>query len=84
MNPKLMKRFHFSLPIKNIDDALVDALYGRCADVSVGSSHGVMYVAVDREALNLETAIDSAVTDLWDLGIEPLRVEMDLPNLAPS
>jgi hypothetical protein len=79
-----MKRFHFSLPIKSIDDALVDALYGRCADVSVGSSHEVMYVAFDREATNLETAIDSAVTDLWSLGIEPMRVEMDVPALVPG
>ena len=77
-----MKQFHFSLPISSIDDDMIDALYGRCADASVGSNHGTMYVAFDREATNLETAIDSAVTDLWDLGIEPLRVEMDVPALA--
>jgi hypothetical protein len=58
-----MKRFHFLLTIKSIDDALVNALYGRCADVSVGSSHEVMYVAFGREATNLETAIDSEVTE---------------------
>ena len=77
-----MKIFHFSLPIPVIDDEIVDALYGRCADISVGSDHGHMYVAFDRAAVSLEAAIDSAVTDMWEMGIQPLRVEMDVPALA--
>jgi hypothetical protein len=43
-----------------------------------------MYVAFDREATNLETAIDSVVNDLCDLGIEPMRVDKDVPALVPG
>ncbi|MBB1073099.1 hypothetical protein HUU62_01550 [Rhodoferax sp. 4810] len=77
-----MKIFSFSLPIPTIDDALVNALYGRYSDMSIGSHHGQMYVACDREAACLESAIDSAVTDLWAMGIHPLRIELDIPELA--
>lgn len=68
--------------IPEIDDATVDAVYGRCPDASVGKSHGAMYVAFDRESTTLEDALESAVTDLRSLGIDPMRVEMDVPELA--
>ena len=79
-----MKIFHFSLPIPTVDDAIVNALYGRYSDMSIGSCHEQMYVAFDREASCLESAIDSAVMDLRAMGIHPLRIELDVPELAAA
>jgi hypothetical protein len=44
--------------------------------------NGTSYVAFDREAESLEAAIDSAVAVLRRLGVEPMRVEMDLACCA--
>ncbi|WP_207146379.1 hypothetical protein [Chromatium okenii] len=52
--------------------------------MSIGSCHEQMYVAFDREASCLESAIDSAVTDLRAMGIHPLRIELDVPELAAA
>ena len=77
-----MKTYEFTLIVPDIDDVTVDAVYGRCLDSSIGASHGTMYVAFDREAVSLEDALDSAIADLRQLGIEPLRIEMDVPEPA--
>ena len=77
-----MKTFEFTLIVPDIDDATADAVYGRCPDSSIGRSHGTMYVAFDREAMSLEAALDSAVADLRQLGIAPVRVEMDVREPA--
>ncbi len=77
-----MKTYEFTLILPDIDDATVDAIYGLCQDSSIGRSHGTMYIAFDRESISLEMALDSAVADLRRLGIDPLRVEMDVPVLA--
>lgn len=68
-----MKTYAFTLIVADIDDTMVDAVYGRCPDSSSGRSHGTMYVAFDRKAISLEAALDSAVADLRQLGIAPLR-----------
>jgi hypothetical protein len=75
-----MKTYGFTLIVPDIDDATVDAVYGRCPDSSIGSSHGTMDVAFDREAVSQEAALESAIADLRQLGIAPLRVEMDAPE----
>jgi hypothetical protein len=77
-----MKTYAFTLIVADIDDTMVDAVYGRCPDSSSGRSRGTMYVAFDRKAISLEAALDSAVADLWQLGIAPLRIEMDVPKQA--
>ncbi|MEA3640784.1 MAG: hypothetical protein VBE63_12685 [Lamprobacter sp.] len=77
-----MKLFAFSFLIPAIEDPIIDAIYGHCPDASVSSSDGQMYVAFDREAGCLESALDSAVADLWHIGVRPLRVEMDVPEPA--
>lgn len=81
-----MKTFEFTLIVPDIDDAVIDAIYGKCPDSSVGRTHGTMYVAFDREASSLELALHSAVADLRQLGVRPLRVEMDVPEptMAPQ
>ncbi len=77
-----MKTYEFTLILPDIDDATVDAIYGLCEDSSIGKSHGTMYIAFDRESISLEAALDSAVADSRRLGIDPLRVEIDVPVLA--
>ncbi len=77
-----MKIYEFTLIIPDIDDTTVDAIYGSCQDSSIGKTHGTMYVTFDRESVSLEAALDSAITDMRNLGIEPLRVEMDVPGVA--
>ena len=77
-----MKTYEFTIILPDINDATVDAIYGRCPDSSIGEAHGTMYVAFDREAMSLEAALESAVADLRKLGVTPLRVEMDIPESA--
>ncbi len=77
-----MKIYEFTLIISKIEDETVEKLYGVCNDVSVGQRHGVTYIAFDREAKSLETAINSALVDLTNIGVEPLRIEMAVPPVA--
>ena len=74
-----MMTYEFTLIIREIGDERVEALYARCDDASTGRSNGVAYVAFDREAESLESAIDTAVGDLRSVGIQPLRIEMPVP-----
>lgn len=79
-----MKTYAFTVVVQEMDDSTADAIYGLCPDSSVGAAHGVSYVAFDREADTLEQAIQSAVSQLRHLGVEPLRIELDVPALVPS
>ena len=77
-----MKTYAFTLILPEMDDTTAEMLYGACDDASLGKSHGTTYVAFDREAKSLEAAIDSALIDLKDIGVEPLRIEMAIPTTA--
>jgi hypothetical protein len=77
-----MKIYEFTVILPEIDDSTVDAIYHRCPDSSIGRSHGTMYAAFDREAIALEAALDSAAADLQQIGISPLRIELDEPKPA--
>lgn len=79
-----MKTYEFTVIIPRIDDSTADTIYGLCPDSSVGATRGVSYVAFDREADTLEHAIQSAVSQLRSLGAEPLRIELDVPEVVPS
>ena len=79
-----MKTYQFTIIVPGIDDSTADAIYGLCPDSSVGATHGVNYVAFDREVDTLEHAIQSAVSQLRSLGTEPLRIELDVPESVPS
>ena len=74
-----MKTYEFTLFLPDVDDETADAIYGKCKDSSLGKCSGTTYVAFDREADSLESAIDSAVADLKSAGVQPLRLEMELP-----
>lgn len=74
-----MKVYEFTLILPEVDDETADAIYGKCKDSSLGKGGGTTYLAFDREAASLEAAIDSALTDLRSLGVQPLRIEMEVP-----
>ena len=78
-----MKTYEFTLLLPNVDEQTASAIYGRCKDSSLGKCSGTTYLAFDREAESLESAIDSAVADLKSVGVQPLRLEMELP-VTPS
>nr|VFK12666.1 MAG: hypothetical protein BECKLPF1236B_GA0070989_103917 [Candidatus Kentron sp. LPFa] len=79
-----MKTYEFTVILSDpdIDTSTVDTIYGKCADSSIGRSHGTVYIAFDRESTSLDVALHSAIDDLRHLGLTPLRVEMDIPELA--
>nr|VFK46606.1 MAG: hypothetical protein BECKTC1821D_GA0114238_103330 [Candidatus Kentron sp. TC] len=79
-----MKTYEFTVILSDpdIDEPTVDAVYGKCADSSIGRSHGTIYVAFDRESTSLDAALHSAIDDLRHLGITPRRVEMGILELA--
>ena len=77
-----MKIYEFTFILPEIDDATVNAIYGLCQDTSIGKAHGTMYVTFDRESVSLEMAIDSAISDLRKIRVEPIRIEMDVPTVA--
>ena len=76
---QMMKIYEFTLVLPDVNDQTGDAIYGKCKESSVGNSNGTTYVAFDREAESLESAIDSAVADLKNVGVQPLRLEMEVP-----
>ena len=79
-----MKTYEFTLVIPDVTEQTADAVYGTCADASLGRSNGITYVAFDREAESLESAISSAVADVESVGVRPVRVQMELSAAAPS
>ena len=74
-----MATYAFTLILPETDDAVVETIYGTCADASFGKSHGTTYAAFDREAVSLEAAINSAIADLERIGVQPSSIEMDVP-----
>lgn len=75
-----MQTFEFTVIVPHLDDETIDAIAGRCPDSGVGTRKGTTFVDFDREAMSLGSAIDSAVADLEELGIKPVRVLIDMPQ----
>lgn len=59
-----MKLYEFMFVVPEFDDTIADQIYARCPDTSIGKSNGIMYVAFDREAVSLESALSTAAADL--------------------
>jgi len=78
-----MQIYEFTVIIPEVDEATADAIYAQCQDSSLGKSNGETYVAFDREAPSLESAIDNAVADLKKIGVQPLKVEIKVPATTP-
>ncbi len=77
-----MKTYQFTLILPEVDDETANAIYGKCNDSSLGKAAGTAYLAFDREATSLESAIDSALADLRSLGVQPLQIQMEVPAAA--
>ncbi|MGM0489281.1 MAG: hypothetical protein ACQESR_21290 [Planctomycetota bacterium] len=55
-----------------------DLLYeSGCDDGTIVTRNGTTYIAFDREAESLESAIRSAVADVRSAGLDIARVEME-------
>jgi hypothetical protein len=78
----MKKKYEFTLIIPDQDLSTINRLYAGSPDASAGKNNGQSYVAFDREAESLESAIQSAVVDLRNLNIEPIRLEMEVPEAA--
>lgn len=75
-----MKTYEFSLvlAVPEVSDEDCDRLYeAGCSDGTIVTREGVTYIAFDREADTLETAIRSASADVRAAGFDIPRVEMD-------
>ncbi|MYE31265.1 MAG: DNA-binding protein [Chloroflexi bacterium] len=74
-----MPSYEFTLIVEGPDlqtDARIDALYeAGCDDALVGRSHGVQYLDFDRDALSLEDAVLSAISNVESIeGAEVVRI----------
>ena len=70
---------HFTLIVDGPDlqdDALIDSLFETgCDDAAIGRIDGIQYVDFDREAVSLDEAVLSAVTDVERIeGVSVVRV----------
>ena len=70
---------HFTLIVDGPDlqdDALIDRLFeAGCDDAAIGRIDGIQYVDFDREAVSLDEAVLSAVTDVERVeGVNVVRV----------
>ena len=74
-----MKTYEFILILPEMDNEIAEAIYEVCNDSSLGKTNGATYVAFDRLAESLESAIDSAIADLKSVNVQPLRIEMEIP-----
>ena len=75
-----MQTYEFTVIIPDVDDDMIDAIAGRCPDSGVGTCEGTTFIDFDREAKSLGEAIDTAVADLQALGIQPVRVMIEMPQ----
>lgn len=82
-----MATHQFTVVVDGLDlqsDPCANALFeAGCDDATAGRINGVQYVEFDREAVSLEAAIRSAVSDLQRLdGLETLRISIQFPPRA--
>ena len=74
-----MPTHQFTVVVDGVDlqsDPAANALFAAgCDDATAGRVNGVQYVEFDREAVSLDAAIQSAVSDLQRLdGLEVVRI----------
>ena len=55
----------------------VEALYGRCDDVSMFNSDGVTKITFHRDAASLDDAIRTAVSDVQSAGYKVKHIEVE-------
>lgn len=71
--------FLLILEVSDLSQADCDRLYeSGCDDGTIVTRNGLTYVAFDREAESLESAIRSATANVQAAGFRVIRVEMDV------
>ncbi len=82
-----MKTYEFDVVLKDhaeITDDQADALFAAgCDDGTPASSGGVAWIHFDREAVSLEDAIRTAISQVQTAGLHVSKVELDAAALAP-
>ena len=77
--------WRFTLHIKGIaefSDSVTDSLFDAgCDDATLSSSAGAAKISFDREAVNLEHAIQTAVAAVHRVGLSIDRLEIDERDL---
>jgi len=76
-----MKTYEFDLvlsDVSEISDDLADDLFAAgCDDGTPASSKGIAWVHFHREGKSLESAIQSAITQVQSCGLSVAKVELD-------
>ena len=74
-----LETFSFTLILKGeeTDDIMADAIYMSCSDSFLCSSEYIITLHFDRESINLEAAINSAVLDVYSAGYGVEAIEID-------
>lgn len=73
-------KYEFSIVLKQADvnDEIADKLYeSGCDDASLLTSAGVTKLQFDRDAVNLDEALATAVQSVEGLGLTVARVEIE-------
>ena len=77
-----MKTYEFDVVLRAVSEATdehADALFeAGCDDSTLASRDGQTWVHFEREAVSLEEAIRSAVTQVLSAGLAASRVELDV------
>ena len=81
-----MKTYEFTVVLAGVDvmtDDMANDLYeAGCSDGSPFSGDGIAAIGFDREAVSLEVAIKSAITDIETAGLTVARVEIGSEEIA--
>ncbi len=80
-----MKVYSFTITIdKYVDDVdVVDAFYGKVDDASIAGSEGKTLVHFDREAVSLDDALFSAITQLLSEGWQVREIAVEPGCILP-
>ena len=76
---KPVNTFDFTITIDRLVEDLdaIDALYGRCDDVSMFNSEGVTKITFHRDAASLDDAVRAAVSDVQSFGYKVKQIEVE-------
>lgn len=74
-----MKTFDFTISIDRFVEDLdvINAVYARCDDVSMFNSDGITRITFHRDAVTLDDAIRSAVSEVQSSGFKVKQIEVE-------
>lgn len=77
-----METYEFTVIVPELDESTIDAIAGKCPDSGVGTRGGTTFIDFDRTAGSLGSAVDPALADLSGLGVQPIKVLIDVAQPA--